>query len=59
MTDRSTKVLLAIIAVALWGHLLTAWFTPTPVYAQFGADARMAQALEAISSGWCGNKKIC
>jgi hypothetical protein len=33
-TDRTTKVLLLLIAIALWGLLLKSIFTPTPSEAQ-------------------------
>ena len=39
MVDRTTRVLLALIAVALWGLLLKPVLTPTPVYAQEGVMA--------------------
>jgi hypothetical protein len=34
MFDRTTKVLLALIALALWLHLLRPWLVPVPTQAQ-------------------------
>lgn len=34
MTDRTTKALLAAIALGLWAHLGSDWLRPTPVHAQ-------------------------
>jgi hypothetical protein len=34
MADRTTKVLLAVVAAGLWGLLLRPAFTPSPVQAQ-------------------------
>jgi len=33
MTDRTTKILLLLIAIGLWGHLLGTWLRPSPVAA--------------------------
>lgn len=40
LTDRSTKVLLVLIAVALWGILLRPVFTPAPAQAQAQTTAQ-------------------
>jgi len=44
-TDRTTKLLLGAIAVALWGHLLMPLFTPRPAEAQrdLVADVNIAR----------------
>ena len=46
MTDRTTKVLLAAIAVGLWANVWADWLKPEPVYAQ---DTRTLRELENIA----------
>ena len=66
MTDKSTKVLLLVIAVGLWANLAAQWFTPTPVQAQ-GSELRqirnavrdIERDLGRIQLGTCINSTIC
>ena len=45
MTDRTTKALLAAIAVGLWANIAGDWLKPEPVHAQ---DTRTLRELETI-----------
>ena len=45
MTDKTTKVLLAAIAVGLWANIAGDWLKPEPVHAQ---DTRTLRELETI-----------
>jgi hypothetical protein len=46
-TDRTTKFLLAMIALALWANLLKGAFTPAPAVAQING---LAQPVRIIAS---------
>lgn len=45
MTDRTTKALLAAIALGLWANIAGDWLKPEPVHAQ---DTRTLRELETI-----------
>ncbi|MCY4508622.1 MAG: hypothetical protein OXG35_16945 [Acidobacteria bacterium] len=45
MTDKTTKTLLAAIAVGLWANIAADWLKPEPVHAQ---DTRTVRQLETI-----------
>ena len=45
MTDRTTKALLAAIALGLWANIAGDWLKPQPVHAQ---DTRTLRELETI-----------
>ena len=45
MTDRTTKALLAAIALGLWANIAGDWLKPPPVHAQ---DTRTLRELETI-----------
>lgn len=62
MTDRTTKALLAAIALGLWLNVLGDWMRPTPVSAaeEQSRDIRdIANDVGAIATGLCLNQKIC
>lgn len=50
MADRTTRVLLVLITVALWGVLLRPLFTTTPAQAQQPPPPRQAAPVAASSS---------
>ena len=60
--DRSTKLLLTAIAIALWMIALNPWLKPVPVAAQ-GESAYWLEHISAatgtIAMGTCRNAKIC
>ena len=68
-TDRTTKVLLAAIALALWLNVIGSWVTPpsasaqgVPSYRQLQLDRAIGKILghvADISNGRCRNPKIC
>lgn len=68
MTDRTTKALLAIIALGLWANLLLPLAKPREAIAG-GIDVdsmvraasltRIESDLSSIASGNCRNDKIC
>lgn len=47
-TDRTTKVLLFMIATGLWTHVLMAAFTPAPSQAQL--QGNLAQPVRIVGS---------
>jgi len=67
MIDRTSKILLSLIALGLWANLALYVVHPLPAIAQFQRQPRsQAQALEdiihdlgAIAGGGCSNPKIC
>jgi hypothetical protein len=60
LTDRTTKVLLAAIAVALWLNALNPWIRPLAAWAQQdGLLARISGDLNRIENGNCNNRRIC
>lgn len=61
-TDRTTKVLLAAIAIGLLMNALNPWLLPTPVSAQLELApyiSAIEQQLKLIEQGKCANLKIC
>jgi hypothetical protein len=66
MSDRTTKLLLATIALGLWANLAVFLFRPVVALAQRD-DATMILShvstiedeLEQIQTGSCSNTKIC
>jgi hypothetical protein len=66
MSDRTTKLLLAAIALGLWANLVAFLFQPVVALAQKD-DANMILShvndiedeLEQIQTGSCSNTKIC
>ena len=62
-TDRTTKVLLALIAMALFLNAIVPFVQPAVVQAQSGTiEDRLSQIsteLKRISDGYCRNDKIC
>lgn len=48
MTDRTTKALLAAIALGLWVNIADQWVRPVTVYAQ--DDTRVVRELRTINS---------
>jgi len=63
MNTKITKVLLALIAVALWAQLLMPVVRPVSVKADDDDSAKslakIADDLHLISTGNCGNTVIC
>ena len=71
MIDRTTKVTLIAIAAALWLHLISPLWEPTPAHAQLSSSAErdirgMRRSMSSIESdvsrigrGLCLNGKIC
>jgi len=66
--DKSTKLLLAVIAVALWLIALNPWLQPPPVSAQDSdrylrriqsSVSSIESSLRSIGNGVCLNGKIC
>jgi hypothetical protein len=47
-TDRTTKVLLLLIAIALWGLLLKSVFAPTPSEAQIQTTRQTNQIVNPV-----------
>jgi type II secretory pathway component PulM len=61
MIDRTTKILLGMIALGLWAHLVWWLFQPMVANAQ-NADSILRSIdshLSAIYNGVCINHKIC
>jgi hypothetical protein len=66
MSDRPTKLLLAIIALGLWANLAALLFQPIAALAQkddtamiLGTVSSIENELEQIQTGSCPNAKIC
>jgi hypothetical protein len=62
--DRTTKVLLALIALGLWANAVSPLWSPRPVAAQDQAQMEkdihdIAHDLHNIWGGICINGKIC
>ena len=56
----TTKIILALIAMALWLNLIEAWTRPAS--AQGTVDAYLSNIdvqLRAITNGTCKNTKVC
>jgi hypothetical protein len=64
MTDKTTKLLLAIIALGLWANLAMP-LLPTAARARASSNdvsnvlAEIQSDVDAIASGTCRNSKIC
>jgi hypothetical protein len=58
MTDRTTKLLLAAIAVGLWLNAGAAWHI-TPAQAQPDPLVGLLHDVHAIYNGTCTNGKVC
>jgi hypothetical protein len=59
MSDRTTKILLAAIAVGLWANLAYGLLRPISAAAQSQELSSIAFNLSAIYNGTCVNRKIC
>lgn len=61
--DRTTKILLAIMGMALWFIALNPWLRPPMVQARSASlddtVREIARSVDRIERGWCSNKKIC
>ena len=62
-TDRTTKILLALIAMALFVNAIVPLAQPAAVQAQSGTIedqlSQIVNELREISMGYCRNDKIC
>ena len=67
MIDRTTKLLLAVVALGLWAHVVVQ-FRPTPAlagefdYVLLNLDAKLQSIdliLQNIANGRCRNNKLC
>ena len=54
--DRTTKLLLAAIALGLWANVAATW---SPVSAQDWALQSILTEIQSISYGSCPNPTIC
>jgi hypothetical protein len=72
MTDKTTKVLLALIALGLWANVMKPLFRPVLVTAQDSTSSVLSSinshlstiehdvhSLADIEDGTCRNSKIC
>jgi hypothetical protein len=64
MTDRTSKILLLLIALGLWANVAVPLFRPASVKAEDLDDIgkvmnSMAKDLHGIHNGICLNSKIC
>jgi len=66
MKDKTTKLLLALIAVALWAQLLVPFIHPVRVKANDATEEDMLSKLSSIETdvsgiavGTCVNETIC
>jgi hypothetical protein len=69
MTDRTTKILLASIALGLWANALIPLVQPISALAQYESDyilksinahlANMDVNLDKLQKGSCSNGKLC
>lgn len=69
MVDRTTKILLASIALGLWANLLMPSLRPIAALAQYESDhilrsidarlANIAFNIEKLQRGDCANGKLC
>ena len=63
MTDRTTKVLLALIALGLFLNAIVPFVQPAVVQAQSGRSeillSQIFNELRQISTGYCMNNTIC
>ena len=61
MNDRSTKLILIFIALALWANVAATMMQPTPDSVTYFPSylERMAIALDDMADGKCKNRKFC
>lgn len=59
MNDRTTKILLALIALGLWANALGPVLKPLPAFASDSLLRSIDSTLEDIARGNCSNRKIC
>lgn len=61
MNDRTTKILLALIALGLWVNAIVPVLKPLPAYASDSERllSRIDDSLNDIAKGYCSNKKLC
>lgn len=63
MIDRTTKILLGIIALGLWANAIVPLYQPVTAIAQGTGLERVVQTiasdLDSIERGRCRNSKIC
>ena len=60
MTDQTTKILLALIALGLWANLAIPLLRPIVAAANKADElVDIANELSAISHSTCTNSKIC
>jgi hypothetical protein len=69
MTDRTSKILLALIALGLWANLFVPLLRPNTALAQYendhilkSIDARLASIdlnIEKLQKGTCANGRLC
>ena len=64
--DRTTKILLSVIAAGLWANIAVSIFRPVAALGQSSELSDIASAVSSItldlsdiSAGKCGNKKLC
>ena len=59
MTDRTTKALLAAIALGLWLNLVQTWATPVAAQPLNPAIDDILRHVRQIANGTCVNQTIC
>jgi hypothetical protein len=59
MGDKTTKILLALVAIGLWANIGVSLLKPTSVLAQNPDIATISHDVHAIYNGTCTNKKVC
>jgi len=58
-TDKTTKLLLALIAAGLWLNAASSLIRPTSAGAQSYELQKIQRDLDSIGRGTCLNNKIC
>lgn len=59
MTDRTTKLILAAIALGLWTNAAMSLFQPIVARADDFTARQIMYEVSAIANGTCVNHKIC
>jgi len=59
VNNKTSKILLTIIALGLWANLLVGLFGPRIAAAQSVELTNIQANVFAIATGTCTNKKIC
>ncbi len=59
MIDRTSKIILIVIAAGLWANMAAGIFHAGPAVAQTAQLNDIAHDLHSIYSGVCVNSKIC